>query len=427
MMIFKILISFLLLSTFLYGAIKEVEVSGNGFTKQEAIYNALIEAVRQINGTEIASKTKTSFSHEEMSSNINNNSKDASLSSSSVKKDIAADTKGAVEKYEILESSNNGNEWDVRLLVSVPVYKAPGVSNNNRRSIAVMPFYATQNSFSIGSKKYSAEYISDMISQAITTNITQSRKFSVADKTYTKDMAKELNLISSQEVPLAQRVKLGQKLGADYLLVGTIKKADMQTNHTKNSSTGESGSETFAEFIIDYRIIVVGSSQIKWSDTTKAVIDMSNSKSSVEMALQNAVERVSTGITNSLLSNIYPVRIVQITNSGDIVINQGGNSIEKGMRLDVMKPGEKIIDPYTKESLGTSESKIAQIEITRVTAKLSYAKIVDGTLSMLSKNDICRRQGSSMLGEKVAEVDNENWRQTNVEVSNGGGVKLPFD
>jgi len=427
MMIFKIILSLLLLNGFLYGAIKEVEVNGNGFTKQEAIYNALIEAVRQINGTEIASKTKTSFSHEEMNSNINNNSKDASLSSNSVKKDISADTKGAVEKYEILDSSKNGNEWDVRLLVSVPVYKAPGASNDNRRSIAIMPFYVLQNSFNIGSKKYSGAYISDVISQAITTNITQSRKFSVVDRTYTKDMASELNMINSQEVPLSQRVKLGQKLGADYLLVGTIKKADMQTKSTQNSSTGESGSETFAEFIIDYRIIVVGSSQIKWSDTTKAVIDMSNSKSSVEMALQNAVERVSTNITNSLLSNIYPVRIVQITNLGDIVLNQGGNSIEKGMRLDVMKPGQKIIDTYTKESLGTTESKIAEIEITRVTPKLSYAKIVDGTISMLSNNDICRRQSSSILGAKVAEVDNENWKQTNVQTGNNGGVKLPFD
>lgn len=423
MTIFKIGLTLLLLSGFLQAAVKEVEVTSSGFSKQEAIYNALIEAVGQVNGVDIASNTKTLFSHEEISSNIEGNSKDASLSNSSVKKDVSAFSKGAVEKYEILTSSKNNSEWSVTILATIPIYKAVGASNENRRSIAIMPFHILQNSSTVGS--YSKADISNIISQAIATNITQSRKFSVVDRTYTDDMAKELNIIDSKEVPISQRVKLGQKLGADYLLVGKIKKADVQTLKSKNLSTGENSSKTTAEFIVDYGVIVVGNSVVKWQDTAKAVLPLSNSNSSIEMAVQKGAEKVAANITNSLLGNIYPIRIVKITKD-EVVLNQGGNSFEKGMRLDVMKAGEKVKDPYTKESLGSTESKIAQIEITRVTAKLSYAKVVNGDISLLNSNDICRRQSDSILNENSTN-NNKKWRQTDVKIGENGGVKLPFD
>ena len=47
--------------------IKTVEVDGRGTTETLAIESALVEAVSQINGTEIAAKTKTKLS--EVSSN----------------------------------------------------------------------------------------------------------------------------------------------------------------------------------------------------------------------------------------------------------------------------------------------------------------------------------------------------------------------
>ncbi|MDA7817976.1 hypothetical protein N9A28_07285 [Sulfurimonas sp.] len=269
--------------------------------------------------------------------------------------------------------------------------------------------------------------ISSMITQALTTNITQSRKFAVVDRTYMREMAFEMNLINSNQVPLSEKVKLGQKLGADYLLVGTIRKADIHNEVTHNQSLGTSSSKNIAEFIVDYRIIVVGSSQIKWSDTLKATIDMSNNNGTSAMVMQDAVEKVSANITNSLLGNIYPIRIAQITKDGHIVLNQGGNTVKEGTRLDVMRLGKKIIDPYTKESLGRTESKTAEIEITRVTAKLSYAKVVDGTVSMLKKNDVCRRKSTDTFANNSVEVDNPNWKKTNIKVDDGGGVRLPFD
>lgn len=427
MMTFRSIILLLLLSGLLNAAVKEVEVKTTGFTKQEAVYNGLIEAVRQINGVSVASKTKTNFSHEEISSDINGVSKDGSLSNSSIKKDVNTYTKGAVESYEILDSRKSANEWNVHMLVRVPYYKAPGLSTKNRRKIAVMPFHTTKNSFYIGNKAYSGTKISSILTQALITNITQTRKFAVVDRSYVRDMQNELGMIKSGQTTIHQKIKLGQKLSADYLLVGTIQEASVQNHTSHNQLLGSSTSKNVAEFIIDYRIVVVGSSQIKWSDTTRARIDLSNEKQSVEMALSKTIDTLAHSITNTLTSNIYPVKIIEITNSGTLVLNQGGNSLVVGLQMDVMKLGKKMIDPYTKESLGRVESKVAKIEITQVTPKLSYAKVVEGTLSLIKKNDICRREKSESTSTTQSKIDNPNWRKSSVVVEETGGVKLPFD
>ncbi len=405
-----------------------VQVKGFGITRGEAIQNALIEALKQTKGVSIDSKK--AFSKRIQQKNISINQKNSrkiavhSLSQSAVKEA----TKGLINSYRILDVQKAGNhEWNVKLLVKILGYKSPGLSTNHRRKIAVMPFYYAKRYFHIAGQQYSGTKISNMLSQSLTNDFTQSRRFAVVDRTYLRDMSKELGIITSGQTPLSQRVKLGQKLGADYLLVGTIQAANMHTTNTHNQLLGSNSSQKNAEFIIDYRIIVVGTSQIKWSATKKAVIDLSHSQNSTEMALTNAIENVAHSIANELLSNIYPVRILKITRVGTIVLNQGGNSLQVGTKMNIMHLGEKMIDPYTHESLGRLENKVATIQITNVTPKLSYAKVIKGSLNNIKRNDICRRIKKQQFSANTVVQDNPNWKKSSVKIESNGGVRLPFD
>ena len=47
--------------------------------------------------------------------------------------------------------------------------------------------------------------------------------------------------------------------------------------------------------------------------------------------------------------------------------------------MQLILRGEKVVDSYTKESLGRSEEIIGEIEITGVTSKQSYGKIISST------------------------------------------------
>ena len=428
MMIFKVVLFLAVFTVGLIADIKEVSVVAEGMSKQEAISNALVEAISRIKGVEVASKTKSSFSNEEFSSSKNGVENKGSFSENSFKKDINSITKGVVKTYEVIDAQRVGDRWEVELLVSIPVYKEVGISTKNRRKIAVMPFHTLDKRYIMGKYTYKGKEVADILTQALVTNMTQARKFAVLDRSYVSDMAKEMNLLNSSEVNLSQKVKLGQKLGADYIIVGTIKNASIYEKNSYNRSLGTKNQSNMVELIVDYRVIVVGTSQIKWSDTQKVTLQSSNTNQSFRMLMQNSMEKLASKITTSLLQNIYPIRVLKVTNSGMIVLNQGGNSVKKGMRLDVMHAGKKMYDPYTKELLGNIEEKVAEIEVIRVTPKLSYAKVVDGTLDLVGVKDICRFKKDDSLKNSTSLKDNKDWRGAgDVKINKGGGVHLPFD
>jgi len=122
------------------------------------------------------------------------------------------------------------------------------------------------------------------------------------------------------------------------------------------------------------------------------------------------------------MANIYPIRVVKVQPNGEIILNQGGVTVKNGEILDVFSKGEKIIDPYTHESLGSSESWIASIKIFRVIPKMSYARVLKGKSSLIRNGSICRRQA-----EKNKQPSQTSGRTTDVQSISGGGVVLPFD
>lgn len=80
-----------------------------------------------------------------------------------------------------------------------------------------------------------------------------------------------------------------------------------------------------------------------------------------------------------------------------------------------------MIDSYTKESLGQSESKVGTIEIVRVLPKFSVGKIIEGKVE---KGDIARSLYSSI--ENVPDYEKIG-KESDAKISENGGVSLPFD
>ncbi|MEA1915932.1 MAG: CsgG/HfaB family protein [Campylobacterota bacterium] len=400
---------------------KTVEGTGHGLSRQEAINSAIVEAIGQLNGVSIKKEVLVDDSSIESS----NGDKSAYKYNSKIKKI----THGKADSYSILEVNELfKGKFEATVSISKTkrsrTFKSPGLSTKSRRTITIVPFYTQSKKYYIGSKTYSAFKMSSMVSQALATDITQSRRFAVVDRTYTRSIADELNLLKSGAVSQEQKVKLGKILGADYLLVGNIQSASLSQKNSHNQSTGEKSSKSSAEFIVDYRIIVLGTSQVKWSDTAVLEVD-TNSNSSTDIALQDALNKLSAYITNSLLNNIYPIKIAKITPMGEIILNQGGSLVQKGSIFNVYKIGDKIYDPYTKESLGYEETKVGEITITKVNPKNSYATATRSSLSLMKKGDICRRE--SINSASLSAQDNKNWRKSSVKIEDGGGVRLPFD
>ena len=57
--------------------------------------------------------------------------------------------------------------------------------------------------------------------------------------------------------------------------------------------------------------------------------------------------------------------------------------IKVGEKYRLIQYGKKIVDSYTKESLGRKENIIGMVEITEVTPKMSYGKIINSKIENL--------------------------------------------
>jgi len=429
--IFIIIVNFILLPG-LSSATEEISiiyVDGYGISQGVAIQNALIEAIKQTKGVEINSQKVFAKKIQEKSvSHKGGNSHEVKISAKhqSLVKEA---TKGLIHEYRVTDSTKiNTNEWEVKLAVKLVRYKTPGISPKNRRKIAVIPFRNTTGSYLFQDKTIPSKEISRQLTQKLISEITQTRRFSVLDREYIEEYLQEKNIILSPDATLTEQTKLGEILGVDYLLIGTLTEANQKETPYTIQVTGESGVRVSATLNADYRIVVMATRQIKWSDTVNVTLDNDQLKRIVPglnpTHIQSALlSEVAKQIVHKAMENIYPLKVVKKLPSGEIILNQGGITISVGETLDVFSRGEKIFDPYTKESLGTTETWVGTIKITRVLPKMAYAEVYKGDLAAIKNGSICRRRNES----NVNTLANEIGRTTDTKVNNSGGVVLPFD
>jgi len=429
----KLLIIFsFLFSMSVYADIKEdiVRVTGHGETSELAIKSALIEGVKQRTGVKIDAVRSFREGTKEGIERENSEVKKISSESSTFSSVIKESASGIVQEYEIVSMKQSKGRWIVTLDITFKQYVTPGISPHNRRKIAIMPFRTLMHSYKINGDRYTASAFSDSFTQHLTNHLTQSRKFSVLDREYMSEYLSEKDLITSESKSIEEQVKIGGILGADYIVVGKIGQVSIGRKNNALDIIGESGSSYSAEIDVDYRIIVLATRQVKWSDTVSLSIDPElideitrNKKNNA--ASQAILSYFASIISNQLTSNIYPLRVVSKSlNRNTVVLNQGGKSLSKGDKLEIMSLGENVVDPYTGESLGQQEHVIATIEIIKVMAKMSTAKIVSGDIININNLDIARRIDESIDRK---DVSNRSWRKTNTKVLDSGGVVLPFD
>lgn len=389
------LILLLLAPTFLLGKISyvEVEASGIGSDVGEAVTNALIEALGMVNGRSIESESSLKQAKKSFSINGDENE----FLSEDYKKSIRSATKGAVAEYKIL--SQTTNELGLyNVVVSASVAKLQLSKSANRRRIAVFPLRLGDKTFRIGSALADKERIARLFSQGISTNLVQSRKFTVLDREYIEENLAEKANILYGDVKTEEMARIGQELVADMILVGTIEDFGVHTKTIQMRLSGQTVTTQNAFVNFGYRILDTATKQIKFADVLELKLDPSELHSAAgngsQGELESAISRLaSEQISIKILEAIYP--IVVVSARGDyLTLGQGGNNLQKGDRLEIFQYGESITDPYTGESLGREELPIGVVEITRVNAKTSSAKYIDGDFDISGnfepKKFLCR-------------------------------------
>lgn len=384
----------------------EVQATGRAHTSDLALRDALSKAIAQVTGVEVSTLSSVEAyviqAEAEGVSGITSGSAigSAQTQSSSVKVD------GIIKSYRILgEHTDSENMYVVRVSAVIPKYEAAASSKRKKIALTQTKVLSATRLFDVTRQTE----IRDMLDQAIESQLVQSRKFAVLSRRNLADMAKEFNLIASDGVSKAEKAKLGQMLGGDYILIPEIADANATFRTQTIQVTGQTKVTAEGGITLGMRVITAATGEIKFSDTYTA----SASQHPDSLGL---IQAVADAAVSDLVERIFPARVISTTND-DFIINFGGDTVQEGALYRVFAEGEVMVDPYTGESLGAREQEVALAEIYRVEAKVAYARVVAGggvNPGMVARRD---REAEAQLAAPQP-VKSEPKKK---------GVKLPFD
>lgn len=363
---------------------KNVVTQGVGVNLNNAINAALIEAVSQINGKSIESQQVLNT----LETIKEGTSGDDYALQEDYAKQIATKTKGAVKSYTIEQQSRTADgRFQVTVNAQIAVYKR--AKSSNRKRIALMPL-RTRDAYKVNGANLNPLAVSETVGQAVVDNLVASRRFTVLDRDYMNELLSEEQLIESSSVPVEEMARLGQTLAADMMFVGTLDHLNVGKRSRKMSS-GRVIEYMDGQAQLSYRIIDVATKQIKFSKTHTITIDQDSLRDEGIVDF-SSIENVTIGVSKVVglkagaivLEAIYPTMVVSVL-PNELVLGEGGDKFKPGTVFDLFALGKKIIDPYTKESLGRSENKIGTVTITRGTSKQSYATYDVGGFNLVEK------------------------------------------
>jgi curli biogenesis system outer membrane secretion channel CsgG len=340
---------------------REVISTGNGGDTSKATIDAIENAISQVGGMRISTATSLSMSEVTKDGNTAIEEK--------FKQNIEKLTRGVIKSYTVLESgtSPGSGRVFVKIRAIIPSYKPS--DQLKRLKLAVMPLTLAG---SARSRPEAAEF-GENISAALEAYLTQTRKFAMIDRRYTEKSNRELAGVNARNAPIEETVKIGMRVGADYIVLVALKEIASQQQQQQRV-TGRVVTRSVVPVAIDVRVIDIASGQIKFAETYN---NPGNLPTSVSLA-QYASD-IGADIGQVISTAIYPIAVLA-GNDAEVTFNQGGDTVQVGRVYRLVSLGKNLVDPYTRESLGQEERELARAEVISVTDRTATARIVSGSL-----------------------------------------------
>ena len=355
-----------------FAEIKYVETiaKGTGETFEIALKKAFNRAVSKVNGVSVESESVLKTIDKSVTTNEGSS---ASLTRD-LQQSINEKTKGSIKTFEILSETKDSNGL-VNIEIKATIAKFALSKSAKRKRIAVVPFRL--NIGRIDLENFSPEDFQELLNQKFSSYLVQTRKFTVLDREFEKEIKGELaNLAESDNID--DQVKIGQTLLADYIIVGRVDNFDIKEVEKKFLTSEKIVKKTMAILNFSYRVIDVPTTQIKYSSSVNLEVNLK--KQNQPLVYLSDMTARNAGV--EVMYAIYPILVEKI--EGDLLyLGQGGNQIKLNDQYSLYeRSDEKIKDSYTGEILGNVETKVGLVEIVDSNSKFSVAKILEANVEL---------------------------------------------
>ena len=364
-------LSLLLFSNFAYAQITYVEINAKGKAEsyEIALKKALKEAISKVNGVTL----KTESVLETIDKSLTTNEGSSASLGRDLKEKISEKSGGSIKSFDILKEYEDANGLQVvEIRATVAKYKLSKTAN--RKRMAIVPFRVNLNEISIFGKRGfdDADSLVKFINQEFTNYFVQTRKFTILDREFDKEIAAELmNLDNSEKIE--DQVKIGQKLFADYIIVGRLDFLVLEKIEKKFLTSDKILKKEIGTLNFSYRVIDVPTGQIKYSSKVALEVDIKKQTQPIPYLFNLTAQEAGLEIMYA----IYPILVEKIEDDL-LYLGQGGNQIKVDDNFTIYeRTDSKIKDTYTGETLGNVEKVVGKAIIIDSNAKFSVAQITE--------------------------------------------------
>lgn len=363
-------------------------ITARGYAQepQQAVTNALVQAVRQAGGVTLA--VDPDF-RRRVDKWVLRRDGDVStwIGTSTSVADPRLPTLGSLAGYKVTGVSKiDDGLWRADVQARVMRTKPVGPDRSALPAIVIAPFSSGAGDYQLGTVTINAADARRRLQADLVEAFTQSGRFRVLDRAHQAQRQRELATVAQGSVDPQQWIKLGRNAGADVLLVGTIEDLDIGDDQKRYYGAKVRGYEPRVR--VRYRLINVASGEIITAD----LFNWRQSETSIrELARQQKIDdwnhperladvvypRIARAIAGTATDVLYPVRVLK-TDGDTVYLSQGKGRLENGQTLQVVRGGDTVKDPDTGQVVSLQSAPLATLLISEVRNDYGIAHITTG-------------------------------------------------
>lgn len=236
----------------------------------------------------------------------------------------------------------------------------------NGQDISVLPFIAGAE------KEFHARLV---------TALAATGKLELIDNGEASKLLADQGLTVNSNSPVSQLSRAGSAVSADYLVAGNVRQMLMISQRIDDINSGRRTDLIAAKAALRFRIMNVRTGKIIVAEEFRKMVNpelipAQEPQVTVPAAFKDELlKKICTATGNAILSGIWPVRVVS-TKDYQVIVNRGeGYGLQVGQHLDVFAPGAEMVDPVSREALGSPDNKIAELEVVSVTPTFSITRL----------------------------------------------------
>ena len=339
-----------------------VNVTGIGFNSKDAIKDGLLQAISQVNGLQMSSQTTSAMASFETIKDGN----ETFASSSSFQEEIKQKTKGVIQSWKIISTGKSQSGKMFQAKIDVNVSKLELSSELKRMRFVVSPIKISKSIDDLSiAKKFATTFNSNLRSMLV-----KSNRFALLDRENSRELNKEIDVIKGSNVRVEELAKLGNKVGADYIIIASLQKLNNKTIKQKLMGETISSKEINADLAIS--VIDIATSQIIFSDNM--ILSQAGG------SLSEFTKIISNRLSRKITDTFFPAKLIALKDD-KMTVDQGSSFFNKKSKYNIIKLGARVVDQTTNEFSGRVEEVIGEASFLEGTGKQSTLKI-----DKLSKN-----------------------------------------